>query len=109
MEQSHSQASHIISQIAYNSVYQIVRKKNNQVEMFGLEDVYHMTEKYEKDYRTVQNIFKASHEQRKSYGVRREFRIGGDAMEDVFFYLDESVSARAWMQEIYAEQNGTGQ
>jgi hypothetical protein len=86
------EASHVVYQVAYNTTYEAVRKKDNQVNIFDLLDVIKMTPKFSQDYNAVQNIFHLAANSNRSWGVRREFRIGGDALESVFPLLDGEAS-----------------
>ena len=52
-----------------------------------------MSERYQSEYEKVKKILQAALHSDTSYGVRREFRIGGAALEPMFESIDQSVSS----------------
>jgi hypothetical protein len=93
MRKKNREASHIIYQVAYSTVYEPLRRKDNEVNLFTGPDVVGYSQKFLDDYRTVQHILGDLVKSNHSYGARREFRIGGDAMQGVFASLDDQVSS----------------
>ena len=92
MRKQNREASHVVYQVAYSTAYEPLRKKDNEVNIFAAPDVVGCSQKFSNDYRTVQKILDGVQNSRHSYGVRREFRIGGDALHSVFACLDAQVS-----------------
>jgi hypothetical protein len=92
MRKKNREASHIVYQVAYSTTYEPFRKKDNEVSIFAAPDVVGFSHKFLNDYKTVQHILDGVMKSNRSYGVRREFRIGGDALQSVFRCLDVQVS-----------------
>ncbi|KAJ7148192.1 hypothetical protein C8R43DRAFT_952798 [Mycena crocata] len=105
MNKPHSQQSHVAFQTAYSLCYQVVRQRTNTVNFFQLQDVYECGEAFRKEVFRMSSIFKeVTEDVETSYGVRREFRIGGGAMLDsiqaidgMARYIAESSTAILWI------------
>jgi hypothetical protein len=62
------------------------------VNLFSAPDVVGFSQKFCNDYKAVKRILHEVMGSKHSYGVCREFRVGGDALQSVFACLDAQVS-----------------
>ncbi|KAJ3804177.1 hypothetical protein F5876DRAFT_83622 [Lentinula aff. lateritia] len=76
----HERQSHVAHSSAYSVFYQQFRKADNSVDWFSLSDVANNTPKFVADYQHLEEVLSMDSDKKVSYGVRREFRVGVDAI-----------------------------
>jgi len=85
------QQTHINFRQSYNLTWEAVRPRDNSRDLFTAKDMYSL----EPDYLTHREMVLKSYRessQKKTFGVRDEFRVGGAALTDIAQSLDSHVS-----------------
>jgi hypothetical protein len=98
MTRERSQRVHITHRSAYNVIYEAVRKKDNDPWFCGDGDAYNLTETFlsacEEKYKQYSN--RGS----RSYGVRDEYRVSGQAAIDILRSSEDVVSPFMILNDI---------
>ena len=90
MTRERSQRVHITHRSAYNVIYEAVRKKDNEPWFCGDADAYNLGETF---LSACDEKFKQySNRGSRSYGVRDEYRVSGQAAMDILGSSEEVVS-----------------
>jgi hypothetical protein len=90
MSVKHMERSHVVFRSAYNLAYEVTRPLDNNRDLFHEKDAYALDPEYLDYIHKISDIYTkdASH---KSFGVRDEIRIGGEAFLRVVNDLDFQV------------------
>jgi hypothetical protein len=83
--------SQVVFRSAYNLAYEAIRKRDNSRKMFNEKDVYCRNKTFHQELADVRNVYQ-NKANSTSYGVRDEFRIGGQALEAMMDCVDDMVS-----------------
>ncbi|KAL0058169.1 hypothetical protein AAF712_015161 [Marasmius tenuissimus] len=104
----HKKRSHVVSTSAYNLFYESVRTATNDTDSFTIQELATNSSSYRQDRdRRLSTLSKVSSQAEMSYGVRREFRLGDDALTilansddglDNRLNLDHFKNAVIWVQ-----------
>ena len=90
MSVKHMQRSHVIFRSAYNLAYEVTRPLDNNREMFHDSDAYTLDPEYLYYIDQISDIY-TQDACNKSFGVRDEVRIGGEAFISIVEDLDYQV------------------
>ena len=90
--------THIVFRSSYNLAYEATRRLDNQRDVFGESSVYQQDERFVWEVEQVRGIY-GKVAVGVGYGVREEWRIGGQAVSSVMSGLDSSVSRIDWTWE----------
>jgi hypothetical protein len=100
MSNSRCERTHVVSRISYNLVYEVVRQMDNSRSLFDEKEACELDKGYFNDVDQVIDLFSGP-ATKASYGVRDEYRIGGQGLQDMIEAVDELVSvtdSRLWIQ-----------
>jgi hypothetical protein len=86
-----AERTHIAFRSSYNLAYEVTRKLDNSRDLFKDQDAYHVNETYLHATQEVINIYDYEASD-KAFGVRDEFRVGGQTLLDIMDGLDDQVS-----------------
>jgi hypothetical protein len=90
MSTKHMERSHVVFRSAYNLAYEVTRPLDNNRELFHDKDAYVLDPEYLNCIEQVSDIYTKDAAQ-KSFGVRDEVRMGGEAFCQVLYDLDFQV------------------
>jgi len=82
--------SHVAFRSAYPLSYEATRQRDNSRDLFNKKDVYQQNNTFQQELEDVRNIFQ-NKANKKSYGVRDEFRVGAAALEEMMDDMDDMV------------------
>lgn len=91
MASERMERTHINFRQSYNLTWEAVRRTDNSRDMFVPKDIFTLEPSYLEHRERILKIY-GKKAQKKSYGVRDEFRIGGAAVAHVAKDLDAQVS-----------------
>jgi hypothetical protein len=99
MTRERSQRVHITLRSAYNVIYEAVRKKDNDPWFCGDGDAYNLTETFISacDEKSKQYENRGS----RSYGVRDEYRVSGQAAVEILGSSEDVVSPFLFSENIW--------
>ena len=83
--------THIIFRSSYNLAYEVTRKHDNSRNLFNEKSVYTREPQFHAEMQAVQAIY-TEKAIKNPYGVRDEFRVGGEALEDIVECISGAVS-----------------
>lgn len=89
--ESRCRSTHVINRLSYNLSYEATRQRDNSRNMFNEKDVYCRNKTFYRELAGVHNIYRHK-APGISYGVRDEFRVGGQALEPMMDFIDDMVS-----------------
>jgi hypothetical protein len=90
MSKKHMERSHVVFRSVYNLGYEVTRPLDNNRELFRDKDAYVLDPEYLYYIDQISDIYTKDASQ-KSFGVRDEVRIGGEAFLRVVNDLDFQV------------------
>ncbi|KIM37238.1 hypothetical protein M413DRAFT_13424 [Hebeloma cylindrosporum] len=82
--------THVVLRQSYNLAYEATRQRDNSRNLFNEKDVYCRNKTFHRDLAGVRDIYRHK-APGISYGVRDEFRVGGEALEQMMECMDDMV------------------
>jgi hypothetical protein len=95
MAKNRSLRNHIVFRSSYNLAYEVTRRVNNKRDLFKEKSVYELDLDFLWDIDRAIKLYENDAGE-KSFGVRDEFRIGGQAWDMFCETAHESVSQRVF-------------
>ena len=83
-------STHVVHRQSYNLAYEATRQRDNSRNWFNEKDVYCRTKTFQRELAAVHEIYRQKAPE-ISYGVRDEFRVGGQALEQMMECIDDMV------------------
>ncbi|KZT17217.1 hypothetical protein NEOLEDRAFT_1081904, partial [Neolentinus lepideus HHB14362 ss-1] len=83
----------VVFRSAYNQQYELLRRHDNSRVLFQDKEMYHRSRQYVKDKSQVLSLLRGR-AARKSYGVREEFRVSGQAVVKAAEAIDQQIHTR---------------
>jgi hypothetical protein len=84
------ESSQVVFRSAYNLDWEATRQRDNSRNLFNEKDVYHRNKTFHREVEEVRNVYQHK-ANGNSYGVRDEFRIGGQAIQYMMDCVDDMV------------------
>jgi hypothetical protein len=92
MSKTRCERTHIAFRSSYNLAYEVTRSLDNGRDLFKAGDAYSLHPDYLWDTNRVMDIYQ-NDASTKSFGVRDEFRVGGQTLDTLGTEMDSLVSA----------------
>lgn len=95
-----SRRTHVAFRSSYNLAYETTRQNDNKRNLFEEKEVFSRSPQFHSEMKSVKTIYRKK-ARNNSYGVRDEFRVGGEALDHISECIHEAVRFQVFYTIYY--------